>query len=172
MVHSSLSACGRVMGGAFTVIKALREWSAGANLAMPAHSYCYRGRCGACPIFDVQRSPSVVGAITETFRRQAAVQRSLHPTHSLACKGPGAARLIAGHELCDTPCGAGTPYEKLVAEDASVLMFGVSLNSYTLFHTAEHAAAVPYLYCEGIVSLRIRAPGGEVRSFPRCAARI
>jgi len=31
-------------------------------------------------------------------------------------------------------------------QDGSVLMFGVTLNTYTLFHTAEDAAGVPYLY--------------------------
>ena len=33
----------------------------------------------------------------------------------------------------DTPCGVGTPYEKLVTQEFSVLMFGVTLNTYTLF---------------------------------------
>ena len=122
---------------------------------MPAHSYCYPDDGGSAPVFDSQKTSSRVGAITDTFWRQSGVQRSIHPTHSLACLGPQAAALISGHALCDTPCGRGTPYERLAHEDAAVLMFGASLDSYTLFHTAEAAAGVPYLYQKEPVNLRI-----------------
>ena len=44
----------------------------------------------------------------------------------------------------------------MVRQDASVLMFGVTLNSYTLFHTAEDEAEVPYCYEEEPYSLRVR----------------
>ncbi len=146
MVHSSLNACGYIQGGARTVIAALRDWCAGCTLAMPSHSYCYPRTDGACPVFDASRSPSVIGAISDTFWRMPGARRSLHPTHSIACIGPDAEALIAGHDLCDTPCGHGTPYERLLEMDGGVLMFGASMDAYTLFHTAEDAACVPYLY--------------------------
>ena len=146
MVHSSLSACGVIAGGAGAVVDALRAWVGSGTLAMPAHSYCYPVGGGQAPLFDPARTPSVVGAIAEAFRRRPTTLRSLHPTHSLAADGPLAEMLVAGHEQCSTPCGAGTPYDRLAQQDAAVLMFGVSLDTYTLFHTAEDAAAVPYLY--------------------------
>lgn len=166
MVHSSLSACGFIRGGASTVIRALRAWNPGGTLAMPAHSYCYPDARGFVPVFDPERTPSRVGAVTDEFWRQPGVRRSLHPSHSLACEGPGAASLIAGHELCETSCGAGTPYRKLVDQDAGVLMFGVTLNAYTLFHTAEDAAAAPYLYERNLCVLKVRFPGGEPQDYP------
>jgi aminoglycoside 3-N-acetyltransferase len=165
MVHSSLSACGPVQGGPLTVIHALRTWNAGGLLAMPAHSYCYPMAGAAAPVFDVVTTPSVVGAITEAFRRQPGVVRSLHPTHSLAVEGAGGPALIAGHETCATPCGAGTPYARLVQMDAAILMFGTTLDAYTLFHTAEDAAAVAYLYEPQPVGLRFIEPGGRERSM-------
>jgi aminoglycoside 3-N-acetyltransferase len=64
--------------------------------------------------------------------------------------------LVAGHEKCDTPCGRDTPYERLVKQDAAVLMFGATMNSYTLFHTAEDAAMAPYLYESQPIKLRLR----------------
>jgi aminoglycoside 3-N-acetyltransferase len=146
MVHSSLSACGYIHGGSTTVIEVLRTWIGERDLVMPTHTYCYPDKGGRAPLFDPAVTPSRVGTITDAFWRQAYVVRSLHPTHSLACLGPGAKNLCSGHELCDTPCGVGTPYEKLVTQEFSVLMFGVTLNTYTLFHTAEDAAQVPYLY--------------------------
>ncbi len=44
-------------------------------------------------------------------------------------------------------------------------MFGATLDSYTLFHTAEDAAEVPYLYAPEQVTLRTKGKDGEVRSI-------
>lgn len=166
MVHSSLSSCGFITGGAATVIQALREWNAGGTLAMPAHSYCYPDLDGKVPVFDPRHTPSRVGTITDAFWRQPGVVRSLHPSHSLACEGPRSADFTEGHEGCKTPCGPGTPYEKLVRADAAVLMFGVTLNAFTFLHTAEDAAGVPYLYFPDPVILRIKVSSGDAEDFP------
>ena len=155
-VHSSLSACGHIEGGAETVIAALRTWNAGGTLAMPAHSYCYPAQAAPAPVFDPAVTPSVVGAVTDAFWRQPGVKRSLHPTHSIAAEGPGAVDIVRDHETCDTPCGRRTPYERLVLADAAVLMFGARLDAYTLFHTAEDEARVPYLYESRQVALAYR----------------
>lgn len=165
MVHSSLSACGRVAGGAAAVIAALQAWNAGGTMAMPTHSYCYPPATGQAPVFDRSQTASVVGAITEAFRRMPGVQRSLHPTHAVSAMGPAAASLLHGHETCDTPCGPGTPYQRLIAADAMVLMFGASLDAYTFFHTAEDAAAVPYLYEPAPVTVRYLDQAGGVRAM-------
>lgn len=162
LVHSSLSACGFIKGGALPVIDALREWIGEATLAMPTHTYCYPNSDGDCEVYDGSQTSSRVGALTEAFWRRPGVLRSQHPTHSLACEGLGAEELIAGHDMCKTPCGKNTPYQKLVENDASVLMFGVSLSAYTLFHTAEDDAEVPYLYESKPYVLKLRAANGEV----------
>jgi aminoglycoside 3-N-acetyltransferase len=128
---------------------------------MPTHSYCYPDSQGIAMAFDVKSTPSLVGAITNTFVFDPGVLRSIHPSHSLAAEGPLAEKLVAGHDSCETPCGTGTPYERLVNWHAGVLMFGVTLNSYTLFHTAEDAAHVPYLYERDPFDLQISAPEKE-----------
>lgn len=155
-VHSSLSACGQIDGGAATVLGALRSWNGGGTLAMPAHSYCYPVGATPPPVFDPAVTPSVVGAVSDAFWRQPGVRRSLHPTHSIAAEGPGADDIVRGHETCDTPCGVRTPYERLVLADSVVLMFGARLDAYTLFHTAEDQARVPYLYESRPVPLAYR----------------
>jgi aminoglycoside 3-N-acetyltransferase len=145
MMHSSLSHCGYIEGGAATVIEV--AGGVGDTLCLPTHTYCYPlSRSEPPPKFDPLTTRSVVGEITNFFWQQEGVCRSVHPTHSLAARGPKAAELCRGHELCQTPCGPGTPYERLVESDAAVLMFGVTMNTYTLFHTAEDAAGCPYLY--------------------------
>jgi aminoglycoside 3-N-acetyltransferase len=164
-VHSSLSACGYVDGGAGTVIRALRQWTSGSTLTMPVHSYCYPSGQQAAPVFDPAATPSVVGAVTDAFWRQPGVKRSLHPTHSIAALGAAADDIVRDHHTCDTPCGQGTPYERLVLADAAVLMFGASLDAYTLFHTAEDQAAVPYLYEAAPVTLAYREADGSSRTM-------
>jgi aminoglycoside 3-N-acetyltransferase len=166
LVHSSLSACGSIEGGPATVISALRSWiSSGAVLALPTHTWSYPDESGVAPIYDYASTPSLVGAITNYYWQQPGVVRSLHPSHSLAGSGPEAEELCAGHELCETPCGAGTPYQRIAEGNSSVLMFGATLDSYTLFHSAEDTAQVPYLYAPEQVTLRTRRKDGVIQSI-------
>lgn len=165
-VHSSLSACGSIEGGPVTVVNALRSWiSDHAALAMPTHTWSYPDKTGIAPIYDYTSTPSVVGTITNHYWQQPGVVRSLHPSHSLACSGADAEDFCAGHEFLETPCGIGSPYDRMVNGNSSVLMFGATLDSYTLFHTAEDAAEVPYLYAPEQVTLRTKLKDGEVRSI-------
>ena len=165
-VHSSLSACGSIQGGPATVINALRAWiSDRATLAMPTHTWSYPDATGVAPVFDYRSTPSIVGAITDYYWRQTGVVRSQHPSHSIACSGPLAAELCTGHEYCDTPCGEGTPYRRMADGDSSVLMFGATMDSYTLFHTVEDAAQLAYLYYPRQVTLRSRSADGSIRSL-------
>jgi aminoglycoside 3-N-acetyltransferase len=166
LVHSSLSACGLIEGGPATVISALGSWISNRTaLSLPTHTWSYPDHTGLAPIYDYTSTPSVVGAITNYYWRQPGVVRSLHPTHSLACRGPQAEELCAGHEFCETPCGAGTPYQRIAEGNSSVLMFGATLDSYTLFHTAEDTAQVPYLYGPEPVTLRTRRKDGVIQSI-------
>ena len=159
-VHSSLGSCGYFLGGCEMIVRTLRERA--DDLCMPTHTYCYPTDENAIPpIFDPHETPSLVGALTDCFWKMDGVLRSLHPTHSVAAIGPLAPFLIAGHELCDTPCGDGTPYKKMIDADFSVLMLGATLNAYTFFHTAEHDARVPYLYFPKPYDLRVRDPSNR-----------
>ena len=165
-MHSSLSACGSIEGGPATVINALRSWiSDRAALALPTHTWSYPDHTGVAPVYDFRSTPSVVGAITNYYWRQPGVVRSQHPSHSLACSSPDAEDFLRNHESCETPCGAGTPYQRIAEGNSSVLMFGATLDAYTLFHTAEDAAGVPYLYVPEQVTLRTKGSDGTVRSL-------
>ena len=165
-VHSSLSACGSIEGGPATVVNALRSWiSDRAALALPTHTWSYPDATGVAPVYDFRSTPSVVGTITNYYWRQPGIVRSQHPSHSLACNGPAAEAFLRDHESCDTPCGAGTPYQRIAEGNTSVLMFGATMDSYTLYHTAEDAAGVPYLYMPEQVTLRTKGVDGSVRSI-------
>jgi aminoglycoside 3-N-acetyltransferase len=166
MVHSSLSACGTIQGGADTVIATLQEWiDRRRTLVMPTHTYCYPDSDGTVPVYDATSTHSLVGQITEHFWPKPGVSRSIHPTHSLAAAGPSAMEICAGHEYCETPCGKGTPYERLIHGECAVLMFGVTLNTYTFFHTAEDAAELPYLYEREPYFLKYRDASDAIREM-------
>lgn len=163
MVHTSLSQCGRFTAGPADVLGALDEFC--STLAFPAHTFSYPSVPGEPgPLFDAATTPSQSGLLTEMFRTGNGVSRSIQATHSLAARGPLAADITCGHYRSDTPCGAGTPYSRLVERRASVLMFGVTFHSYTLFHTAEDASGSEYAYEEGTIDrLRVIDEHGVVR---------
>jgi aminoglycoside 3-N-acetyltransferase len=162
-VHSSLSSCGRFTAGPYDVLQALREVS--GTLCMPTHTYCYPSVADeAGPLFDAVTTPSKTGVLTEMFRAQPLVRRSINATHSMAATGPFAEVLTDGHFLSDTPCGADTPYRRLVQMHASALLFGVTFHCYTLFHTAEDASRSEYAYERGTLDrLRVVDELGQQR---------
>jgi aminoglycoside 3-N-acetyltransferase len=163
MVHSSLSACGHFTQGAVGVLRTMRELC--GTLCLPAHSYCYpNGQNEARFVFNSRESKSMVGVMSDRFWRQPEVVRSIHATHSVAALGPDANQLCADHYLADSPCGAATPFERLITLRAAVLMFGVTFRHYTLFHTAETLAGSDAAFEPGIIDkLRVIDPVGSER---------
>jgi len=162
-VHSSLSSCGHHVGGPHGVLDILGEFC--NTLCLPTHSYCYPESSGLPgPVFNAATTPSRVGRLSEIFRQRAGSLRSIHATHSLAASGNMAEELCADHYRYETPCGAGTPYTRLIAKHAAVLMFGVSFAYYTLFHTAESESDSRCAFLPGQeVWLRVIDESGQQR---------
>jgi len=88
-------------------------------------------------IFDVVRTPSRMGLLTELFRRSPGVVRSVHPTHPVAAWGARSEEIIAGHHLAATPCGTGSPYARLFEYDGKILFLGTGIDAMTFFHAVE-----------------------------------
>ena len=101
LIHSSMKSIGAVEGGADTVLDALMEFFAEGLLLLPTHTW--RSIDRGNPVFDVRRSPCCVGILPELFRQRPGVVRSLHPTHSMAACGRGAAAYLAGELENNTP---------------------------------------------------------------------
>ncbi len=88
-------------------------------------------------VTDLARTPSRMGILTEVFRRQTGVVRSLHPTHPAAAWGSRRDEMLKDHALAQTPCGFHSPYYRLIDTDAKILMAGVGIAPLTFFHTIE-----------------------------------
>jgi aminoglycoside 3-N-acetyltransferase len=89
-------------------------------------------------VFDVRKTASRMGLVSETFRHRPGVLRSLHPTHPVLACGPQAEWIVSGHENCFYSCGPGSPFEKLLELNGKVLFFRVSEFHFTFYHYLEH----------------------------------
>jgi aminoglycoside 3-N-acetyltransferase len=146
LVHSSLSSLGHVDGGADTVVDALVEAvGPGGTVVVPTLTGDEEVGPHATVHFDVGSTPGWTGAVTECVRRRPSAVRSRHPTHSVAALGAAAERLTRGHEDCVTPCGAGSPYDRLARDpDGVILLLGCDHESCTTWHHVEELAGTDY----------------------------
>lgn len=76
-------------------------------------------------VFDIKRTPSYTGLLTEFARRQRKAVRSLHPTKSVCAIGRYAEDMTATHQRSPYPYDECSPYYKLVEHDAKIVGIGV-----------------------------------------------
>lgn len=140
MVHSSYASFEGFAGGVSDVIQKLQE-AVGESGTLLQPTMPFSGRAldyaRSGQITDVRKTPSKMGLLTELFRRRTGVIRSVHPTHPIAAWGRGAAAMTVDHYKSLTPCGAGSPFHRLLEADGKTLLAGVDINSMTFFHYIE-----------------------------------
>ncbi len=154
-VHSSIDEMNQVFSGEPGEILAMLESLTGEKrtLAMPA--FFFGGEDGDMvswyrnsPVFKSKRTPSQMGLITEFFRRQKGVKRSLHPTHSICAFGPHAEELTRDHHLAGTTFGKNTPYDLMAKYRTKILGIGTF---YDQILTQIH-------HCEDLLGEKFPAP--------------
>jgi aminoglycoside N3'-acetyltransferase len=141
LVHSSLSKIGNVEGGSSTIIDALIDCVGDqGNIIMPTYSYVNSMANTTREenyIFDPEKSKSVVGIVTETFRNMKNVRRSIHPTHSICAFGPNSETIVSGHLTAETNFGVGTPFHKVREMKGKIVGIGIGIGPVTIYHTIE-----------------------------------
>lgn len=93
------------------------------------------------PVFDVRRTPSQMGVMTELFRRGKGVAQSLHPTHRIAARGPLAQEITAGHMSAGSTFGRGTPFDVMARHDTCIIGIGKPFEVLTQVHHVEDLLA-------------------------------
>ncbi len=88
-------------------------------------------------VFDVRKTPSAMGMISELARRKRNAVRSLHPTNSIVAIGKEAVALTNEHHLSVYPCGEQSPFYKLINYNALVIGLGVGTVNLSFVHTVE-----------------------------------
>ena len=140
LFHSSLKSIGRVAPGPEAVIEAFLEvLGPEGTLVAPTLIPAFRG---IRPLFDVEKSPSEMGLLTEVLRKWPGAMRSAHPTHSAAAVGRLAGAVTGGDRPAHGPntpwgrdaVGFDSPWDRLREHNAWVLMIGVDFRKCTLLH--------------------------------------
>ena len=148
MVHSAMSKIGYLQDGPKTLVNALLQViGKEGTLCMPSSpismlqlDYIRQNR-----VFDVNNTPSAMGAITEYFRTLENVKRSCHPTEPVCAFGPLADELTGNHFGEPTPYTVNSPWKKLMEANGKILYIGVTLdNAGTHLHTLEDAVEFKY----------------------------
>ena len=142
VLHAATTALGPLGGGVDAFVDALvslvRETR--ATLVVPTFTMHM-----AHPVTDRTRGdrPSGMGRWVERLVAHLDA-RSAHPTESVGALGPRAAEIVSPHPL-DEPMGPRSPWARLVAMDARIVLLGVGLERCSLLHHSECTAEVPYL---------------------------
>ena len=113
------------------------------TLLLPALSYAQN----PAEVHSTLTTPTCVGFLTEYFRRRPGTRRSVHPTHSVCGVGSEVQSLLGDHSQDTTPCGAHSPFNKLLHHPrGKILMAGCGLRPNTSMHAVEEYARPPYLF--------------------------
>jgi aminoglycoside 3-N-acetyltransferase len=141
LVHGAFHPHGGFKGSPGDLIEViLKVLGPGGNLlmvSMPYRTSSYE-YVRSLDVFDVRRTVSKMGLVSEVFRRRAGVLRSLNPVHPVLALGPKAEWIVSGHELCEHSCGEGSPFQKLAELNGKVLFYDVPFNTFTFIHRLEH----------------------------------
>lgn len=116
-------------------------------------------------IFDVRKTPSYTGILSEFARRQRDAFRSLHPTKSVCAIGRYARDLTATHQLSPYPYDRCSPYYKLVEHNAKIIGLGVSTEFLSFAYCVDDALKKDFpvrVYHDEIFPARCINYGGEV----------
>jgi len=143
LVHSSLSKIGYVEEGPKTVISALLNViGERGNLLMPnsPNASLQLEYIKELEEFDVENTPSSLGAISEYFRNLPQAKRSAHPTEPVSCIGPEVDYFVGEHFGELTPYTTKSPFYRVSERGGKILYLGVTLdNAGTNLHTLEDA---------------------------------
>jgi aminoglycoside 3-N-acetyltransferase len=90
-------------------------------------------------VFDVRRTPSYTGILSEFARRQRQAVRSLHPTKSVCAIGPAAKELTATHQMSPYPYDTGSPYYKLIRGGGKIIGLGTTTNYISFGYCVDDA---------------------------------
>ena len=135
LVHSDAAAMESIGWDPSDIIDLLLDYIADGTLMMPSHPRLKITNSKLT--YNVRRSPSTVGLMTELFRRRAGVIRSRFPYSAAAAIGSRAAELIEDHANSFAPHDEHSPYSKLADFDGKVLCLGCDLDRMTMLHVAE-----------------------------------
>ena len=144
-VHSDIKVFGKItIGDKAELMRALvsvLEECVGpeGTVVMPAFSYSFcKGE-----VFDTASSRSTVGALTDFFRTEPGVGRSIHPIFSVGAWGAHRKDFM---RTTKDSFGEGTVFDTLRQKDGKIVLFGTDFQACTFLHYIEQMHEVPYRF--------------------------
>jgi aminoglycoside 3-N-acetyltransferase len=139
-VHSSIDQLN--LGFPFYRVLPLMEdlVGAGGTLLFPtyprlsSYEFLIRGE-----VFDIKKTPSYTGILSEVARRQANAVRSLHPTKSVCAIGAAAEELTCDHQKSPYPYDRCSPYYRITDFGGKIVGLGVSTANLSFVHCVDDA---------------------------------
>lgn len=104
------------------------------NHRISSYEYLLQGK-----VFDVRRTPSYAGLLTEFARKQPDAVRSLHPTKSVCAIGPLARELTSTHQNSRYPYDACSPFYKLTEHQGKIVGLGVWTSRLSFVYCVDDA---------------------------------
>ena len=167
LIHSSYKSLGGVEGGPQTVIDALK-WilSEEGTLVVPTFNYDF---CNG-ETYDIKKTPSKMGIISELVRNDSKSRRSFDPVFSFAILGKYRdylANLKYQHSF-----GPNSIFAKLRELNAKIMIIGLTYNeSMTFFHHIEETQGCDYRFfkefCGKIIDYDGNQKDAEIVLFVR-----
>ena len=114
--------------------------SENGTLLVPTFNY---GFCKGKPYIH-ERTPSQVGIFSDHVRKDERAVRSFHPIYSFAAIGPQADELLK--DVGKSSFGKNSVFERLLAVNAQMVFFNVSMAFCTFVHHIEQQLNVEYRY--------------------------
>jgi aminoglycoside 3-N-acetyltransferase len=138
-VHSSVVTL-NINFSVYRLLEILLE-AVGENgtLVFPAWHFTYRAEdyIKKQLVFDVKRSPSVLGLLSELARRYPLAVRSNHPINSIVAIGKDAQEIVGEHGSSIYPCDESSPYYKIIKYNGIIVGLGVDTNFLSFVHCPE-----------------------------------
>ena len=171
MVHAALNPDNGFIGNHKDIINVLKDLVTYEGLlVMPSMPYADSSRAflDRGKPMDVKRSPSHMGLISEVFRRNKEVDRSLSCIHPLLAWGKASKEFLKNHELCEYSFGKNSPFDKLQKYKAKILCFDVDYEFITFTHYVEdyfkQHYAFPLYDSEPIRGVSINESGEKIEN--------
>jgi aminoglycoside 3-N-acetyltransferase len=138
-IHSSVDAL-NINFPVYRLLEILLESvSENGTLVFPAWHFTYRAEdyLNKGLVFDVRRSPSVLGLLSELARRHPDAKRSIHPINSIVAIGKHAREIISEHGNSIYPGDETSPSYKIMKYDGIIIGIGVDTNFVSFVHCPE-----------------------------------
>lgn len=142
-VHSQIFSMGKALlpkdeflKGLVAILKELI--GSEGTLIMPTFSYSFCRK----EVFDIEKTTSTVGLLTEWFRKDIGVKRTHHPIFSFAVWGKRQEEYL---DIGPDAFSLDSVYGKMIRDNGKILMLGAD-KGYTFHYLAEEHVQVPYRY--------------------------